>query len=240
MFCDVSQTAFSAFIYSRVSSTDNSYFVSLLTAKSRVVPIKTLSLPRLELSGAVLAAKLVQSTTLALSKLSVNFSRVIAWTDSTLVLSWLSNHRGTWGCFVANRVSLIQEQVAPSQWKHVPSEQNPRGKTATDLLDFNLWLKSPEWLAHDETLWPKQPILPTDAPPERSKRAAGIFHVQPKSHRPVIDVDRFSNLDRLQRSTASVMRFIDYFCGLDLEKGPIQQSELVMTQLKPLALRLLC
>ena len=72
-------------------------------------------------------------------------------------------------------------------------------------------------------------------PPERRKRAAGIFHLQPRGHRTVIEVDRFSKLDRLQKATAYVMRFIDYFCGLNLEKGPIQQSELVMTQLKLLA-----
>ena len=53
----------------------------------------------------------------------------------------------------------------------------------------------------------------------------------------MIGVDRFSNLDRLQRATAYVMRFIDYFCGLDIAKGPIQQSELVMAQLKLLDLR---
>ena len=135
VFCDASETAFSAVIYSRVSSRDTSYLVSLPTAKSRAAPVKTLSLPRLEFSGAFLAAKLVQSTTLALSKLSVNVSHVKAWTDSAIVLSWLASYPETWGCFVANRVSLIQEQVAPSQWKHVPSEQNPadctsRGKTA--------------------------------------------------------------------------------------------------------------
>ena len=106
----------------------------------------------------------------------------------------------------------------------------------TDLLDFNLWWKGPDWLAHDETQWSKQWVLSIAAPPERRKRAAGFFHLQPKRHRPVIYVDRFSNLDRLQRATAYVMRFIEYFCGRDLEKGPIRQSELVMTQLKLLAL----
>ena len=182
-----------------------------------------MSLPRLELSGPVLAGKLMKSTTLALTKLNITFSRVMAWTDSTIVLSRLVSYPGTWGCFVANRVSVFQEQDAPSQWKHVRSEQNPadcvsRGKTATDLLEFSQWWKGLNWLAHDETQWLNQPILPVAAPPERRKRAAGIFHLQPKSHRPVIEVDRFSNLDRLQRTTAYVMRFIGYLYGQDLGK----------------------
>ena len=86
----------------------------------------------------------MQWTTLALKKLNVNNSRVIAWTDLAIVMSWLAGCPGIWGCSVANHVSFIQEEIPPTHWKNVLSKQNPvnclsRGKNVKELPDFSLW-----------------------------------------------------------------------------------------------------
>ena len=235
VFCDASEVAYGAVIYSRVKRTDGTKKVSLLTSKSRVAPIKTLTLPRLELCAAALGSQLLRSTINALQSLPITITEIIGWTDSTTVLSWLASYPGTWSCFVGNRVALIQEQIPPSQWKHVSSDQNPadcvsRGLTASEMISFDLWWQGPSWLSHCDSSWPHQPSIPTTAPPEKRKRPLTGSHLVEK--RAVIDFDRFSNFNRLQRTLVFVLRFLDSFSGLSPIQGPIQQSELVKARSK--------
>ncbi|XP_018393377.1 PREDICTED: uncharacterized protein LOC108772354 [Cyphomyrmex costatus] len=58
-FCDASQRAYGACIYLRTETT-NSYRVELLCSRSRVAPLKAISLPRLELSAALLLSQLLE------------------------------------------------------------------------------------------------------------------------------------------------------------------------------------
>ena len=133
------------------------------------------------------------------------------------MLSWLATYPGTWSCFVGNRVALVHEEIPPSHRKHVSTNQNPadcvsRGLTASDLISFDLWWQGASWLNHCGSSWPNQPTIPAIAPSEKRKRLLTGLHLVEK--RAVIDFDRFSNFNRLQRTLVFVLRFLDTCSGL--------------------------
>lgn len=86
-FCDASNDAYAAVIYLRTTDKGGKVQVRLLTAKTKVAPVKQVFIPRLELCGAVLLAKLVAEVT---TELDIPINKVHAWTDSTIVLAWLT------------------------------------------------------------------------------------------------------------------------------------------------------
>ncbi|XP_062538606.1 uncharacterized protein LOC134206879 [Armigeres subalbatus] len=99
-FCDESQHAYGACIYIRSTGMDGAIAYRLLTAKSQVVPIQTLSIPRLELSPAVLLSQLYQKVVCWLNMTPEAYF----WSDSTITLHWLHNSLGNYSTFVANLV----------------------------------------------------------------------------------------------------------------------------------------
>ncbi|XP_070132594.1 uncharacterized protein [Drosophila bipectinata] len=102
-FCDASQKAYGAAIYVRVE-VGSTVIATLLTAKTRVAPVKAVSLPRLELCGALLFSEMA---TAVLPKIPGAASALYCWTDSTIVLAWLQKPACQWTTFVANRVTKI-------------------------------------------------------------------------------------------------------------------------------------
>jgi hypothetical protein len=87
----------------------------LIASKSRVAPVKSITIPRLELMGAVISTRLV-NTILK----SIVVSKVIYCTDSTNVLYWGKNQSRNFKTFIANRIGDIQNSTNPEQWRHVP------------------------------------------------------------------------------------------------------------------------
>ncbi|XP_036347558.1 uncharacterized protein LOC118756930, partial [Rhagoletis pomonella] len=85
-FCDASLRAYGACVYIRTVNELDEVTVALWSAKSRVAPLRTKSLPRLELLGAELLAKLLTKTQ---ENLVVSLNAIYLWTDSEIVLNWL-------------------------------------------------------------------------------------------------------------------------------------------------------
>lgn len=119
-FCDASTHAYSAVIYIRATYHDQLPTCALVTAKTRVAPLKSISIPHLELCGATLLAKLLTSVRKALN---VPLSQVFAWSDSTIVLSWLNGSSKRFKTFVGNRLSTILHELPPATWHHMPTRQ---------------------------------------------------------------------------------------------------------------------
>ncbi|XP_072934980.1 uncharacterized protein [Epargyreus clarus] len=163
-FSDASEKAYCAVIYYRVETKKGKYETGIIASKTRVAPVKPITIPRLELCGAVLLARLMTQVRKAM-RLPVE--RVYAWTDSSVVLSWLCGDPLRWKTFVSNRVVEILDNVGNSQWFHVQSKTNPadigsRGLQLNELIETKLWWDGPHWLRDKEVTFSRLNIEPTD------------------------------------------------------------------------------
>ena len=179
--------------------------LKLVISKTKVSPIKRLSIPRLELCGAQVLTKLLCH---AKRILNVPVDSVFAWTDSTVVLGWLSGSPRRFKTFVGNRVSCIIDQLPPERWRHVPGIQNPadcasRGLFPAQLKEHKLWWEGPYWLKLEPSMWPEQ--LSVTIPEE--ERSVCLV-VTTATIQPIIPVKRFSKFTVLRRVTAWMFRFI--------------------------------
>ncbi|XP_075261162.1 uncharacterized protein LOC142352893 [Convolutriloba macropyga] len=159
VFCDASTTAYAAVVYIR-QSFDRSVHTRMLTAKTRVAPMRSLCVPPLEPCAALLGANLVGAVSSSLSDQRFPTPKVYAWTDSTVTLAWLQGFPRKWKTFVANRVAKIQNIIRSSNWNFVPTEENPadcasRGISVANLAKHSLWWNGPNWLEKSEDYWPK-------------------------------------------------------------------------------------
>ena len=149
LFCDASTLAYAAVVYIR-QSFDGSVQTRILTAKTRVAPIRSLCVPRLELCAALLAANLVEVISSSLSDQRYPTPNVYAWTASTVTLAWLQEFPRKWKTFVANYVAKIQNIIPSSNWNFVPTEENPadcasRGTSVANLAKHSFWWNGPHW-----------------------------------------------------------------------------------------------
>ena len=209
-FSDASEDAYGAVVYMRVVNSDGSTHVSLVTSKTKVSPIKRLSIPRLELCGALLLSRLLSHTKEVL-KMSV--SDVTAWTDSTVVLSWLAGNPRRFKTFVGNRVAQIISDIPVERWKHVAGTENPadcasRGLYPSELVHHQLWWNGPNWLRLHPIDWPSETPPATEYnTTEMAERVASQVIVNIPTPTCVIPSDRYSSYERLQRVLGWIIRF---------------------------------
>jgi len=176
VFSDASQVAYGAAAYLRVVASDGTVSCTLIMSKSRLAPIKAMSIPRLELSAAALAVKLEGMLRL---ELDLELVETVFWTDSAVVLGYILNSRKRFHTFVANRVAAIHEGSQPSQWRHVASEVNPaddlsRGLSAPEMTCRVRWMFGPEFLLEAEEVWPASNVRPNVSDDDPEVKREGV------------------------------------------------------------------
>lgn len=209
MFTDASEAGYGACIYARSVSEEGKTNVQLIASKSRVAPIKRICLPRLELSAALLGARLYARVSAALR---MEATPSCFWSDSMVTLHWIKAPPNSWQTFVGNRTSEIQILTHGHKWKHVKGLDNPadlvsRGMLPNDFVNNAFWLNGPSWLQEEETNWPEQSntlFLAEDI----LERRKTILAVQATSE-PSFIFTRYSSFWRLVRITAYLLRFIN-------------------------------
>lgn len=212
-FCDASMKGYAACVYARFSLGEN-HETFLIIGKSKVAPLKVVSLPRLELCAAVLLADLI-SFVVKTYEDRLNFTKVYAWSDSMVALSWIHSSPHRWKTFVSNRVARIQEKVSPSLWYHVPGEENPadcasRGLLPADFMNHSMWWVGPPWLNQNQKYWPlvdnkTLQILSNDEVSTAEEKAV-VLVASTDSH--ILDrlLDKFSSLEKIKRILSYCLR----------------------------------
>ncbi|XP_062704266.1 uncharacterized protein LOC134286638 [Aedes albopictus] len=227
-FSDASESAYGACCYIRSSNSVDETKTALLTARSKVAPLRRQSIPRLELCGALLAAELYEKVTASLKLTAETYF----WVDSTIVICWLKSTPSAWTTFVANRVSKIQHATQNCPWNHVSGQQNPadhisRGLPAETLLNDELWWKGPQWLTLEKEFWPIQHAmsdLDFNSIPEA--RRPPTIAIAAATEPSFIDlfIAKFSNYNKMLRVTAYCRRFL-----LHLQRNPRPPTTIITT-----------
>ena len=221
-FSDASTVGYGACSYLRCSYSDGSIESNFVMGKSRVTPLKTMSMPRLELVAAVLGAKLSNKIC---DELDLHVNRVYYWTDASVVLRYIHNTSSRFEIFVSNRLNVLHALTSVKQWRYLPGKLNPadiasRGLQPCQVREAELWLKGPKYLlSADCSEWPEQPDFVDKKLPDVSRNevlcATGMGNDRVFACLNATDFwhqlfARYSTFDKLLRTVAWILRFIGY------------------------------
>jgi hypothetical protein len=203
IFTDASEYAYGAAAYLKVTS-DSGVTVSLVMGKSRVAPLKSILIPRLELTAATVGAKLSRFLLeeFDFAEISLHF-----WSDSMTVLRYLRNVSSRFKIFVAHRVQQIQDLTDVHAWNYVPSAKNPadlasRGMQPDDQEKLEFWLNGPAFLKQTSS-YDRFFEEPSDAASELEVRTSCAIEYSTDT---VALLDHYSDLSRLQKSARRLPR----------------------------------
>ena len=242
VFCDASQEVYGTCAYLRREFEDDTVECRLVAGKGRVAPLKAQSICRLELMGALVAARLAE--TLA-AEMMTKVEKITFWSDSTTVLHWIHQTSSAYKAFVGNRVSEIHTIMSNLEatlgagtvsWRYVPTRLNPadditRGLHPTQLSTGYRYSDGPEFLYKLQEQWPENktavPSEEHDAN-EKRRRWAGVA----QENAALLGWKKYSSLAKYRRVMAYVLRFVS---NVRTEKedrlmGPLTSVELRTAQ----------
>ena len=166
----------------------------------------------MELCAALLGATLEEAVKEALSDLRFPELRFFAWSDSTVVFSWLAQSPEKWKTFVRNRISKVQDTLPGPCWRHLPTRENPadcasRVMMGNEIESKSLWWNGPSWLSQNKKKLPQRDFACLKVCPEENKKIQ-IASTEVDSDQNLIEVTRFSSFSKLIRVAALVIKVV--------------------------------
>jgi hypothetical protein len=158
IFSDASEKAFGAVAYIRWRLMDGSFAVRLIMAKSRVAPVKELTMPKLELQAAVIACTLNHTIR---SECRLEFEKTIFFCDSMIGLAWIQNETRSFTVFVSVRIAEIKAKSDPADWRYCSTDLNVADDVTPGLCVDNLsgrWKHGEAFLLQPEDQWPSMQL----------------------------------------------------------------------------------
>lgn len=240
-FADASEKAYGGAVYAHVVKPDGDIVVSLVCAKSKVAPLKVISLARLELCAALLLSILIKRV-FDLYSARYAIDAVVAFSDSTVTLNWIHSSPHRWHTYVANRIAKIQENLSSEHFFHVKGSENPsdclsRGLTPAQLVHHPLWMNGPPWLKTIRHEWPVKPFVsgvtselpemkPVALPSVTTKGSSDIDNSGLTEDILYHRASRFSSWMKYLKTICFVYKFLKR-----LPKGPVTASDLEFAEL---------
>ncbi|XP_042143858.1 uncharacterized protein LOC121834182 [Ixodes scapularis] len=209
VFVDASTKAYGSCAYFRTADDQGETATMLVVAKTRVAPIKPLSLPRLKLMGPNIGARLLRYIKQSYYDVELDY---IMWTDSTVALSWVRGVPEKWKPFVKNRVAEIRVMTSPDHWRHCPGQENradllTRGLGVQELRANSLWWKGPSWLSQEPSECPESSVFLEDTPQLEVKEETHVLLEKGQEVPSLFDTGSYENYQKVLRITAWVIRF---------------------------------
>jgi hypothetical protein len=207
-FSDASTVGYGQCSYIRLTNAAGSIHCSLVMGKAKVTPVKQITIPRLELSAAIL---LVRASKFLQKELRYDEVEEFFWTDSEVVLGYISNDARRFHVFVANRVQQIRDHTTPDQWNHVRTSENPadyasRGLSVDELLAKKDWLNGPLFLWETELPQKKMTAgISSDDPEVKKSETFATSTV--KQGFDTQHLDYFSDWYKVKRAVANCLKF---------------------------------
>ena len=213
VFGDASRRAIAAAVYIRVIKNNGHACVTLISAKTKLSPIRSLkspakpenrmTIPRLELRAALIAARMIRSVA---EELDIPIDRCFAWSDAKIVLSWIYSSEPVGNSLIEGSITQIQELLPPKAWRYVSTNDNPadiasRGTIPSLLAQKRSWWHGPEWLESTPSSWPIT-TLPAPEPLNDTKLVCSVQINQPYF------IERFSQLSSLLRFMVRLRRWL--------------------------------
>ena len=210
-FADASLNGYGMCSYLRLIDSNEQVCSSLVTSKSRVTPSRPITIPRLELTAARLAAKVSRFLD---KELHYKEIKHYFWIDSKVVLGYIRNETRRFHMYVANRVQYIRESTNVCDWNYIDSRSNPadltsRGMTVSKLSDSEQWWHGPKFLTSSQPLPEnKEDLLDKDDPELRKVTVHAVSTNAVHQHDLQERLKRISSWQKAKRVIALCQRYV--------------------------------